>query len=337
MKAFKLLLKILFVAAIAVIITLIYSYYKLNAKISSSNEVFIKIPEKTTIEQTVQILNSDSILTPEWFFISFVKFYSKIYDKKIISGCYKFAPETTNLQIIRSIFSGTNQFTTKVTYPEGITLTQFASISSKKLGIDSAEFIHLAYSDSFLKPLGINTKSAEGYLLANTFEFYCDMSVTEVLKKLIDSQNKTWIERFAVKAKSSKLSKKEILTLASIIEAESPLASERPRIAGVYYNRLKKGLKLEADPTVQYIIGHKTRLLYKDLKIDSPYNTYMYTGLPPTPINSPSISSIEAVINPEEHNYLFFVAVGDGSGRHNFSATFANHKKKVVQFRKRVN
>jgi len=127
----------------------------------------------------------------------------------------------------------------------------------------------------------------------------------------------------------------QILTLASIIEAETPVISERKRVSGVFHNRLKKKMPLAADPTIQYALGtHKKRLLYSDLEVDSPYNTYKNAGLPPGPINSPSYSSIEAALTPEVHNYLFFVAKGDGSNTHNFAKNYDEHQNNRKIFNK---
>ena len=127
----------------------------------------------------------------------------------------------------------------------------------------------------------------------------------------------------------------EILTLASIIEGETNIIEEMPRISGVYHNRLRRGMKLQADPTIQYLIpGEWRRVLFKDLEIDSPYNTYKYKGLPPGPINNPGKDAILAALYPEQNKYLYFVA--DGKGGHSFSKTFNEHSRKVIQYRKWV-
>lgn len=132
------------------------------------------------------------------------------------------------------------------------------------------------------------------------------------------------------------MSRHQVVTLASIVEAETPVLEERPRVAGVYINRLEKGMLLQADPTVQYALNKFSRLTYSDLNYDSPYNTYRYAGLPPSPINSPSKSSIDAVLNYEKHNFIYFVAKGDGSGLHNFARTYEEHLKNVSLYRKNI-
>ena len=132
--------------------------------------------------------------------------------------------------------------------------------------------------------------------------------------------------------KTKNLNLNQLVTMASIIEGETRYEAEKKTISGVYYNRIKKGMKLQADPTVQYILpgGSKNRLLYSDLKIESPYNTYLYKGLPPGPINNPGLSSIIAALEPEENSYLYFVAKGDGS--HRFAVSYDEHKKNITLY-----
>ena len=205
---------------------------------------------------------------------------------------------------------------------------------AQQLGIDSAEFIELAHKDSLLKHHQIKGNSLEGYLMPDTYNFYWKQNPHEIISKLLDVQLSFWNETCFEKAQKQSLSKHQILTLASIIEAEAIVDEERPIISGVYHNRLKKGMNLAADPTVQYALGKSKRLLYSDLKIDNPYNTYRFSGLPPGPINCPSRKSIQAAIQPSKHNYYFFVALGDGSGKHVFSETAIQHMKAVQSYRK---
>jgi UPF0755 protein len=221
-----------------------------------------------------------------------------------------------------------------VTFPEGITVNRFSAILKKNLGVDSLEFITLANSDSLLNAWNIGAPSFEGFLKPDTYEFYWQQPAIDILRFLVQQQNKLWQEKFASRALQQGKSRLEILTLASIVEAETPRPEERARIAGVYHNRLEKGMKLEADPTVQYSIGETRRLRYKDLEYKDIYNTYVHTGLPPGPINSPSASSIEAALNPEENSYYFFCAKGDGSNTHSFATSASEHAVNVLQYRR---
>jgi UPF0755 protein len=213
----------------------------------------------------------------------------------------------------------------------------FASILQNKLNIDSAEFVRLCNDTNICNKFKIDYFSLEGYLKPATYNFSVDMNVLNIINILVGEQMKE-LNKYENEYKKNNFNKHQILTLASIIEAETPVINERKKVSGVYHNRLNKKIPLCADPTIQYILEkHKSRLLYSDLEINSPYNTYKNVGLPPAPINSPSPSSIEAAIYPEEHKYYYFVAKGDGTNTHNFANTHEEHLKNKTLFNKRRN
>jgi UPF0755 protein len=255
-------------------------------------------------------------------------------DMRIHPGIYKFTADNTNIDIIKAVFSGKQRYVVKILYPEGIRLTDFASITAKYLDIDSADFVNFCNSPEVLKKYGIKANSAEGYLFPDTYNFYFNATVEQVCDKLLKQHNKVWNEIEKKYKTGPKLSKHEIMTLASIIEAETPVVSERPIVAGLYLNRLRIGMKLDADPTVQYALKGKKKLSYKDLKVPSPYNTYLHKGLPPGPICSPGRTAIEAVFNPVKSNYLYFVAKGDGSGEHYFTNSYNQHLTNRRQYKR---
>lgn len=173
----------------------------------------------------------------------------------------------------------------------------------------------------------------EGYLFPDIYEIYERSSPAEIIGIFYNGFKNFWTDSLSQKADSMGYTVHEILTIASIVEGETNNKSEMPVIASVYLNRLKRGMKLEADPTIQYLQpnGWK-RLLYKDLKINSPYNTYLYKGLPPGPINNPGREAILGVLYPANTNYLFFVANGEGG--HNFSRTYSQHLRNVNKYRR---
>ncbi len=314
-----------------------YSFYQLNRKAPIANEKLINIPKNTSVGKVVEIFNEQGLMEPAWFYRITVKIYSRASGEGIFAGSYMFDKGKTNFEILYSIFTGKQLCTVKVTFPEGIRLQKYASILLHKLAIDSAEFMQYVQSDSLLKANGIPGESTEGYFMPDTYEFYWKEPISEIVKRLLDAQDKIWQAKFQRYAEEEGRTRHEILTLASIIEAETPVNDEKARIAGVYYNRLKYGMPLQSDPTVQYALGnHKDRILYRDLDIDSPYNTYKHLGLPPGPINSPGIKSIEAAVFPENNDYLYFVAMGDGSGRHSFARTAAQHSYNVRVYRKNL-
>ena len=299
-----------------------------------SGEVFVVIPKNPSISQSIDLFAAKGALKPKWAFGLIAKSFSLFTNKEIKSGKYKLNDAYNNVQILKLLFSSKQKNVVRVTIPEGKDLEDFAEIISQKVECESSDFMKYASNDSLLKAWGINGKNVEGYLMPNTYDFYVGQEPKEIIDRLLHEQKKLWDEKFNELLKKSNLNKREILTLASIVEAETSAPEERPIVAGAYLNRLKIGMKLEADPTVQYAIGKKKRLTYKDLEFDSHYNTYKYAGLPPGPINNPSYASILAALEPAKHKYIYFVAIGDGSGKHNFSTNERQHLKYVETYRK---
>jgi UPF0755 protein len=336
MKIVKYIALGIFVLLVSAAIVAYYAYSELNSKLDIDEEIIVIIPQNANIDQIVRILNSYDIFEPAYFYEIAMKLYAKYGGGTFYAGSYKFSKMNTNKHVIESIFSGKNLHILRVTYPEGITLKRFAKISQSVLGIDESDFLRIASTDSILNKYGVPGKSAEGYLMPDTYEFFYGVEALELVQKIMDHHLEIWDKRFAARAEEIGMSKHEALTLASIIESETQVAEERSIVSGVYHNRLKKGWLLEADPTVQYALGEKRRLLYRDLEINNPYNTYKYPGLPPGPINNPGKGSIEAALYPAIHDYMFFVALGDGSGKHNFAKSYSEHLSNVKIFRRNV-
>ncbi|MDC1068804.1 endolytic transglycosylase MltG [Candidatus Kapabacteria bacterium] len=241
-------------------------------------------------------------------------------------------PNTSNREILSALYEGGRLRTVKVTFPEGLSIEEISDLLDP-IKTDKTRFLELAYSDSLLKTRGIESGNVLGYLLPNTYEFFLYEKAENVIDRMLDANKNIWDKKNRIKLDQINLTKHQVITLASIVEAETPLKSEASIVAGLYQNRLKIGMRLQADPTIQYVLGRKKRVLYRDLEIDNPYNTYLYTGLPPGPINNPGKRSIESVLNPAQHNYLFMVAKGDGSGKHYFSETNSQHMSYVNKYR----
>lgn len=318
----------------AIILISFYIIVSLNRRISEK-EINVRIPKKATLTQIVEIFNSKGILKPKEMFVPLLKIYCFVKKCNPVAGTYKFNSSNSNLDVIKAIISGKQLSIVKVTYPEGITLSDFALITQKFLDIDTTEFFEEIRKSKYIEKLNIPINSLEGYLMPETYFFFKDSDPKIVIERLVETQNKIWKQKFDSMAKKKGLSRHFILTLASIIELESPLESERKTISGVFYNRLARNMKLESDPTVQYAAKSK-KITHKELKINNLYNTYRNEGLPPGPICSPSISSIEAALNPEKNEFLYFVAFGDGSGRHRFAKTFQEHLKYKRLYRKEL-
>jgi UPF0755 protein len=333
MKKIIITLLIIFLAiTLAGVGAMLYVNQELDKKAFPSGEKIISIPSGTSLTGAVRIMNEENLLEPDWLFELTLKTYAKLAEKTLYAGTYQYDSTMTNRDIINSILSGAHQYTLKVTFPEGISYEEIAQIASEKLDIDEIEFLKLAKDDSLLAELGIDADNMEGYLLPETYEFYMNVTAESVIRKLKKHQDEVW-ENVKEDARRLSYSRHEILTMASIVEAETPVDSEKERVSGVYHNRMEKGMLLQADPTVQYAVGNKKRILYKHLKVNSPYNTYKFVGLPPGPINCPGRKAIEAACRPEDHEYFYFVAVGDGSGKHNFAKNMAGHSKNIRTYR----
>ncbi len=333
-------LKIVFISIILLVLfSASGSYLWLKdtlAKPAADTDVVLRIPYGTSVYKAVDLLQGQGTLKPEWFFDLYVRYLSGKKKNSLQAGYYKFDKGTSNRELIESIFTGDNLYTATVTFPEGLGIKKYASAISQEMNLDSAKFVNICKDKGVLASYGINQESALGYLMPNTYTFFMDDKEADIVAKLLGEFANFWTVENIAKAKILNLSIHEVHTLASIVEAETPVESERATVAGLYLNRLEHGWLLQADPTVQYAIGEKRRVLYKDLEIDNPYNTYKYGGLPPGPINNPGQKSLEAVLNPEKHKWYYMVAVGDGSGKHNFSEDLAGHSKNIRIFKKNV-
>jgi UPF0755 protein len=248
-------------------------------------------------------------------------------------GKYAFPDGISNYEILSSLHTGKSTVAISVTIPEGCVSTQIAAILSHRIGTDSAVFVQLVHDSSFARELGVHERSLEGYLMPDTYQFYWQMDEHEIVRDLVNQLVDFLNHRLVDRGKEVGLTRREVLTVASLVEGEAIVDSERAIIAGVYYNRLKKGMKLEADPTIQYLLNDRPRrVLYRDLTIESPYNTYLHVGLPPAPINNPGKKSILAALYPREHRFLYFVSNGEGG--HVFSKTYEEHQKAVQRYRR---
>ena len=254
-------------------------------------------------------------------------------EKKLQAGHF-YIPENLNCVKLATYLSQAKPAEVKVTLIEGWDNHQINMQLTESLGLDFHILDSLCTDSVFCNSFNILIPNLIGYLLPNTYAFHRGMDEKEVLSILV---NRTLdiFKRDDVRRALAELNFNihQILTLSSIVEGEAIFDDERSTIAAVYLNRLNKGMRLQADPTIQFIIdGPPRRLLYKDLELDSPYNTYKYYGIPPGPINNPGIKSILATIFADEANYLYFVARGDG--HHTFSSTLREHNKAKLAFDK---
>lgn len=245
--------------------------------------------------------------------------------RKLTAGMHPFHGGMTTWQVLREL-EVPRDVTQDVTIPEGLQVEQTIRMLADSLNLSRSKLAELAASEAFCRGLGVAAGSLEGYLFPETYRFSLSMSEDQVLKVMVEHFFRIFDAGMVAEARKLKMSLHEVVTMASIIEGEAQVDSERPIISAVYHNRLRKRMRLQADPTVQYALEDGPRRLFnRDYGIDSPYNTYRVRGLPPGPIASPGEASLRAALNPAEVDYIYFVAQGDGS--HLFSRTAAEHLK----------
>jgi UPF0755 protein len=254
--------------------------------------------------------------------------------RKMQIGRYRFRSGMSNSRILEDLEFGKSVELVTVTIPEGSRARRVAAIYGRNLGLDTSLFLSLVRDEAFTRSRGIDAPTLEGYLLPNTYRFYWQEAEESVLTAMTSAFRRFLDDSLRALAARRRMTVHEAVTLASIIEAETRVDSERTKISGVYHNRLKKRMRLQADPTVQYILDDgPRRLTYSDLQRPSPYNTYRNAGLPPGPINNPGMASILAAVEPDRHGFYFFVANGEGG--HTFSSTYAEHLRQVRKYQKR--
>lgn len=322
------------------ILFILYVTSLLSSTGSNIETIEINIPKNTSITKTVDILNKEGYLKPKFLFTTFIKLYSKYNKKFIYSGYYSLQVKQTNLEVIKMLFNGGYDLTVKVTIPEGSSYKEIEKILFTNVELDTLKYKELINSDSIKNLFGVpENHSIEGYILPETYFFYKHSSPDYIINKFLKIHKNFWLTlgippSNKISLNGIEFNKHSLLSLASIVEAETPLKEESATVAGLYLNRLRIGMKLQSDPTVQYAIGQKSRVLYKDLENPSAYNTYKYSGLPPGPINSPGKNAIKSTLNYEKNSYLYMVSFGDSSGKHRFSKNINEHNQNVSLYRK---
>ena len=253
--------------------------------------------------------------------------------ERIQVGKYGFESGISNADLFLTLRSGRGNQLIVVTIPEGYRARAQARLFARTVDADTARYMRLVRDSAFARELGLESGTLEGYLLPDSYGLYWEQDEKDILRRQVSLFKTFFTDTLVIRAKELGWTVHQAVTFASIVEGEAVLDEERPVIAGVYHNRLRLGMRLEADPTIQYILRDgPRRVLYADLRLDNPYNTYRYTGLPPGPVNNPGRSSILASLYPSVHGYLFFVA--NGKGGHWFSRNYAEHQQFVRKYRR---
>lgn len=283
----------------------------------------IRIDRGSSAGRVAALLRENGVIRSERAFRIAVRLLGA--SRRLEAGRYFFESPQSHYRIVSAIRDG-RVMRMSVTLPEGMTARRMAGLLSRAVDLDSASFIAAVFDSAAARRYGISAGSLEGYLFPDTYRLSTSASVDEVLDALVGSFRRVFTDSLAARGKEMGFDPHQVITLASLVEGEALLAEERPLVAAVYLNRLRIGMALQACPTIQYLLPDgPRRLLNRDLRIESPYNTYLHPGLPPGPVNNPGLASIRAVLNPAPVNYLYMVANGDGS--HTFSSNLDGHNR----------
>lgn len=325
--------KIISIVATLIVTVLIVYGYLMYREIFASNtkfaekEVFVHIPTNSTFDQVKQIMST---------YVENMERFESVADKKsyptnIKSGQFLLKKGMNSNEIINAL---RQNIPVQLTFNNQERLEDFAGRIASQLEPDSLSLITAITDKEFLKDKGFSENEVLCMFIPNSYEFFWNISATKFRERMAKEYRMFWNADRLAKAEKLGLTPNQVYILASIVHKETVKVDERPRVAGVYLNRLNMGMKLEADPTVIYAVKKQAndfslvikRVLNKDLATNSPFNTYMYEGLPPGPIAMPDISAIDAVLNPEKHNYIYFCASVTNFGYHEFAVTPAQHE-----------
>lgn len=262
----------------------------------------------------------------------------KKYPETIKTGRFRIQSNMNNNQLVNMLRSGTQE-AVQFTFNNVRTMEEFSEIVASQLSIDSSAFLQLARNPDYVRQFGFTTANFAAMFIPNTYQIFWNTPAEGFIQRMYKEYQKFWTPERQSKARKAGLSPMDISVLASIVEEETNKTEEYPIIAGVYINRLNKNWKLEACPTLKFAWGDFSikRVLDKHIEIDSPYNTYKNTGLPPGPVRMPSIQVIDAVLNYQHHDYMFFCAKSDFSGSHYFSRTLRQHNQHAAEYHRALN
>jgi len=315
-----------------------YTYqilYTPNVLVEQEDRLF-SIPKGSTFKDLQNRLANERIVNELVSFSFLAKL--KDLDTNVKAGMYLIERDMTNIELINLLRSG-SQTPIRLTFSNARLLNELPKKLTYGLEIDSADLAPILLADSTASKYGFTPETFISMFIPNTYQVYWTTTPEELLDRMKYEYDQFWNETRVKKAEALGMTKMEVATLASIVQGETNKMDEAPTIAGVYINRLKRGIPLQADPTLVFAIGDFSirRILNKDKEFDSPYNTYKYRGLPPGPINLPRIPALDAVLNYEEHKYLYFCANADFSGYHVFARTLSQHNINARKFQRALN
>ncbi len=323
------------VVMVLVVFKLYSRVFVLNVTMDTDQELYY-IPTGSAFEDVIDGLEEkgiiDNMKSFRWVAVK------KGYEGNVKPGRYKIRNGSSNNELVNMLRSG-NQDPVMVVFNNVRTLDQMAGRISRYLEADSADFSAYFAGSELAKKYGFESATFTSMFIPNTYEFFWTTSPEAFTERMLEEHEKFWDGERDRRAKRINMTRTEVITLASIVDEETLYNDENSRVAGVYMNRIKKGIPLQADPTLKFALGDFTvkRIVNDDKKIDSPYNTYKYKGLPPGPISIPSVSAIDGVLHFEKHNYIYFCAKADFSGYHSFARTLSQHNKNAREYQKALN
>jgi UPF0755 protein len=327
---------IVFIVSLLIVIVLGTKFYKRVYEGNSKKENYLYIPTGSVFNDVLKIIERDSILENidsfRWLALK------KNYHNHVYAGKYRIDSNMNNNDLINMLRSG-YQEPVKLIFNSVRTREQLAGKISEQIEADSISLLNAFNNDSIVKAYGLKPETFTAIFLPNTYEFWWNTTAVGFVNRMHKEYERFWNQERLAKAKKLNLTPEEVVTLASIVDEETLYNDEMQRVAGVYINRLRKRMHLQADPTLKFALGDFTikRVLNVHKQIDSPYNTYKRYGLPPGPISIPSIAAIDAVLNYEQHGYFYFCAKPDFSGYHNFAKTLSQHNINAREYQRALN
>ncbi|WP_291856311.1 endolytic transglycosylase MltG [Marinilabilia sp.] len=304
-----------------------------NVELGNKKTESFYIPTNATFEDVSGLLRVSGFLKNTESFVWLAKI--KDYPERIHPGHYLLKDGMNNNELVNMLRGGL-QTPVKLTFNNVRTREDLAGKVSRMIEADSLSLLNALSDSTLLTRYDFSPETVPAMIIPNTYEIWWNTDAEEFIDRMHREYKQFWNETRLKKAQKSGMTPKEVATLASIVDEETIKSDEKATVAGLYINRLNRGIRLQADPTIKYVLGDFTinRVLSRDLEIDSPYNTYLYRGLPPGPIRYPSVSGIEAVLNHEDHDYLYMCAKDDFSGYHNFAKTLRQHNINAAKYRR---
>jgi UPF0755 protein len=342
MSAQTLIKRLLYVFLIVIIVTgfrainLYRKAFTPNIFLEGKTQDYLYIHTGSTFADVLKTIDQKKIVKNKHSFEWTAR--KKDYPNRVKAGKYKVKNRMSNNELVNALRSG-RQEPVQFTFNNIRTLSQLAERVASQIELDSIKLLNLLNSKETQIKYGFNEYTIKCMFIPNTYEFFWNTSEVKFLDRMYQEYNSFWNITRLKKAKNIHMTREQTITLASIINEETDKNDEKAKIAGVYINRLKKGMRLQADPTIVYVVGDFSlqRVLRKHYQINSPYNTYIYYGLPPGPICLPEITSIDAVLNYEDNNYFYFCARPDFSGYHIFARTLEEHNRNARLYRHELN